>query len=681
MIEYEEERFSDLIFRIKGSVAPRAAAKALPGAVFALIFVCADVWLWPGLREDYGLMETTASQLWSGTTAVLAVLLGMRTNRAIARFWEGTGLLHQMRGEWFDSVSCCVAFSRASLAARPVEVQNFRHTLVRLMSLAHRSSLEEISGDDIGLLETIDTLGLDDATLKHLKRCRDVHGFNRVEVLLHMMQNLITQGLDSGVLKIPPPILSRVYQTLSRGFVNLLNAKKIVDTRFPFPYAQTIAALLFIHVFLTPVMLTGLFTSPLWAATFSFMPLFGLWCLNYVAIELENPFGRDDNDLPLEHFQWEMNNCLMMLVEVHSDLLPSLSPTRAITDFEMLQAHVGDQRCDDIAHVVFQQEIDFFTHSLSLDDESPSRRSWKRPAEDAALLPVPKPALPQSASLVTQAGDHPLPAPAPAAPEPTAAPNPPAEQGATTPAPAPAAAVDAASTRIDVPPTSSAGSVEQSVSAPATQPLRLEFLKPADAPAAKAREAFHPPSSPSQCAPPAAAASAAAGASLPQALNAGPSSLCGLQAHKNIDVVTEKEPKWAKDAVGVQATSSMEDFQEALRRWTIVVEGQLGELQWNLAALKTFRGAVMPVLDPAAVQADGTRTSAEYGSTWARQNYAWPRKVSGRAHRHPEPLNAVPGPVAPSCPPILSEKSIKEPSKERDAQRAASEFDLPLLLR
>ena len=31
------------------------------------------------------------------------------------------------------------------------------------------------------------------------------------------------EALDDGVLKIPPPILSRVYQTISRGFVNLLN--------------------------------------------------------------------------------------------------------------------------------------------------------------------------------------------------------------------------------------------------------------------------------------------------------------------------------------------------------------------------------------------------------------------------------------------------------------------------
>ena len=34
------------------------------------------------------------------------------------RFWEGTGLLHQMRGEWFDAVSCCVTFTRGSIATR-----------------------------------------------------------------------------------------------------------------------------------------------------------------------------------------------------------------------------------------------------------------------------------------------------------------------------------------------------------------------------------------------------------------------------------------------------------------------------------------------------------------------------------------------------------------------------------
>mmetsp|Transcript_29680 Transcript_29680/g.95132 ORF Transcript_29680/g.95132 Transcript_29680/m.95132 type:complete len:82 (+) Transcript_29680:336-581(+) len=61
------------------------------------------------------------------------LLLGARTWQALSRFWDGTGLLHMMRGEWYDSVSCLVAFSRSAKATRPAEVLEFRHTLVRLM--------------------------------------------------------------------------------------------------------------------------------------------------------------------------------------------------------------------------------------------------------------------------------------------------------------------------------------------------------------------------------------------------------------------------------------------------------------------------------------------------------------------------------------------------------------------
>merc|ERR1719401_2058989 len=111
-------------------------------------------------------------------------------------------------------------------------------------------------------------MGLDNTTLNHLKRCKEVYDFNRVEVLLHLTQSIITKSLDDGILMIPPPILSRVYQTLSRGFVNLLNARKIADTRFPFPFAQLIAILLFIHMGLTPFMMSIITESMVWAPLF-----------------------------------------------------------------------------------------------------------------------------------------------------------------------------------------------------------------------------------------------------------------------------------------------------------------------------------------------------------------------------------------------------------------------------
>merc|ERR1712048_1292432 len=47
--------------------------------------------------------------------------------------------------------------------------------------------------------------------------------------------------------------------------------------------------------------------------------------LNSIAGELENPFGTDSNDLPMVHFQGEMNSCLLMLLHPSVDHIPGLS--------------------------------------------------------------------------------------------------------------------------------------------------------------------------------------------------------------------------------------------------------------------------------------------------------------------------------------------------------------------
>ncbi|CAK9017907.1 Hypothetical protein (Fragment), partial [Durusdinium trenchii] len=248
--------------------------------------------------------DLSKGQVWTALTGSLGLLIGFRTSQSLNRFWEGTGLLHQMRGEWFDSVSCLLSFSRHAKSTRPEEVVQFRQTLIRLVSLMHGSALDDISGNDEDSYETIDVMGLDARTLCFLRDCKIKYGWNKVCALQHMIQVLITYNLRIGVLEIPPPILSRVYQTLSRGFVNLLNAVKIKDTSFPFPWAQMIMLLLVIHSIFTPLIVTSFTTSYQWALPVTFLPVFGMFALNQVAAQLEMPFGTDDNDLPLTHFQY-----------------------------------------------------------------------------------------------------------------------------------------------------------------------------------------------------------------------------------------------------------------------------------------------------------------------------------------------------------------------------------------
>jgi len=334
MIEYEENWLAPLIFRWSGSVYYRAAWFAVPGCLINVLMLMIDQHL-PNFRSNAGVLALDQSIIWSATTVVLLTMLGFRTRMGYSRFWEGTGLLHQMKGEWFDTISNCVTFSISAKIKSPEKVIRFRHTIVRLMSLCHASALEEISGMDAEL-ETIDTRGLDYSTLLHLKNCVEVHGFNKVEVLLHLIQSLITKAHEDGVLSVPPPILSRVFQTCSRGYVNLLNTKKITDTKFPFPYVQLITLLLLLHTAFVPMVVSSLVESNAMAVIITFMTLFGMHAINFIAIQLEDPFGTDDNDLPLEHFQTEMNSCLLMLLHYDTDIIASTSPT-CVFDFTKLK--------------------------------------------------------------------------------------------------------------------------------------------------------------------------------------------------------------------------------------------------------------------------------------------------------------------------------------------------------
>jgi len=75
--------------------------------------------------------------------------------------------------------------------------------------------------------------------------------------------------------------------------------------------------------------------SKVLAAMLTFVPIVGMASLNLVATELENPFGTDANDLPLYHFQSEMNNCLLMLLHSGTDIVPTVRPD-CLQDFETL---------------------------------------------------------------------------------------------------------------------------------------------------------------------------------------------------------------------------------------------------------------------------------------------------------------------------------------------------------
>eukprot|EP00929_Paragymnodinium_shiwhaense_P063305 TRINITY_DN31635_c0_g4_i1.p1 TRINITY_DN31635_c0_g4~~TRINITY_DN31635_c0_g4_i1.p1 ORF type:complete len:614 (+),score=91.36 TRINITY_DN31635_c0_g4_i1:247-2088(+) len=316
---YESGRWGcQTIWGLQASVFPRAFVVA---ALNTMLTVVLSFLLDPAV---FGLGQymsdedaaKAAFSIWGAFSSVLFFVLYFRSNVAYSRWWEGGTLLQQVRGEWFNAYSSIIAFSSGD-SSKKRQVEEFQHGLARVMSLLFCSALQQVSPYANRSFEIIDNDGLDLNALQFLDATDD-----KVEVLLQWVQRSIVLAANQGILPIPPPILSRAFQELSRGIVNLQNARKIAEFPFPYPYAQTSIAMLLIHFVMCPLM-SVIVLDRFLAYLTVFTVVFFLWCVNFVALELEQPFGDDDNDLPMHDMVADWNKSLATLLAVKAQSPPN----------------------------------------------------------------------------------------------------------------------------------------------------------------------------------------------------------------------------------------------------------------------------------------------------------------------------------------------------------------------
>eukprot|EP00929_Paragymnodinium_shiwhaense_P013289 TRINITY_DN121154_c0_g1_i1.p1 TRINITY_DN121154_c0_g1~~TRINITY_DN121154_c0_g1_i1.p1 ORF type:complete len:538 (-),score=47.60 TRINITY_DN121154_c0_g1_i1:192-1805(-) len=309
MIEYDPGTWGvGFILSLHGSVFPRALAWALPAAVVAAAYAEMFRRQW-GLPEDYpDIGGTSFTIVWGGFTFIVGFLLVFRTQIAFARFWEGAKILWDVKAVWLNAVSNLISFTTQE-PMRKHDADAFQHLLVRLMSLMMGSSLEAIATLDKDYWTSLGVDGIDEEHMEYLAGAHD-----KVEVIMNWVQRLIVQNYYDGVLAIPAPILSRVFQELSNGMREFQGARRIQEYPFPFPYAQACTVFLILNWALLPLIASLFIPNALAAAVLTFCSTFALWSINYIAAQLEMPFGDDLNDLPVADMQKEFNKSLHMLM-------------------------------------------------------------------------------------------------------------------------------------------------------------------------------------------------------------------------------------------------------------------------------------------------------------------------------------------------------------------------------
>mmetsp|Transcript_71697 Transcript_71697/g.222345 ORF Transcript_71697/g.222345 Transcript_71697/m.222345 type:complete len:554 (+) Transcript_71697:3-1664(+) len=342
MIRYERGGIHILlkVFKCRGSVFPYSLCVALPcAALTAAVKFCADEGYLDVLSETDGSSVLTDNACWSSFVFLVGFLIVFRTSQAYARFWDGCTSTHQMRAEWFDACSALVSFCAHSQADSSL-IMSFKHKLVRLFSMLHASALAEL--EDLNnkshiaevnafKFELIDAEGIDEESLETIKNSE-----SRVELIFEWIQLLIVENISSGVLNIPAPILSRAFQEIANGMVAFHEAIKISTIPFPFPYAQMITCMLLVHWVVTPLFASQVIRSPYWAGIVCFFVTFAFWCLIYIALEIDQPFGEDMNDLPIKEMQRDFNRSLLALLDPLAQTPPRYTVNQGASQKPML---------------------------------------------------------------------------------------------------------------------------------------------------------------------------------------------------------------------------------------------------------------------------------------------------------------------------------------------------------
>merc|ERR1719313_1400945 len=158
------------------------------------------------------------------------------------------------------------------------QVEAYQMLLARLMSLLMCCALQQVSPNRDRPFEIIDLEGIEPASMEFLNSAPD-----KVEIILQWIQRSMVIHMQTGVLPVAPPILSRAFQEVSRGIVNLQNARKIADFPYPYPLAQVCMILQLIHWAMTPIAAAVALPRG-WAVLLSFLLIFVLWCIHFNAL-------------------------------------------------------------------------------------------------------------------------------------------------------------------------------------------------------------------------------------------------------------------------------------------------------------------------------------------------------------------------------------------------------------
>jgi len=347
---YDNRNYLAILLRLTGSVVLSwrvLIPSILSSVICAVVFQASDGQSWLGDQLEW--------PAWVYSTAVAFAII-FRIDLAYRRYWTGVTSSMMMMSMWRNAYSNTVAFIDVSLnefrqkkeTKRVEELLEAKEQLLHWFSVLFAVAVQTLQWkEEPNVLRPYSAAALRESTVSSLgdftwamfseqdtsKRIF-IHGetsrMERDELedafdkLTHIMQ-WITMEVSNlhlfGLVLIPSPILSRVYEDLSSGALAYCEAHTIAFIPFPFLFAQVLTYLLTLFYILCPFIVQAslskggqeILHEP-WSwpviICMNCLLVMGYTTLNEIAIVLEGPFSENVNNFPIRAWQHRVDRSL-----------------------------------------------------------------------------------------------------------------------------------------------------------------------------------------------------------------------------------------------------------------------------------------------------------------------------------------------------------------------------------
>jgi ion channel-forming bestrophin family protein len=274
MVQYNPKSWLSLIFDVYSRYVIRAL---FPLLLFAAVFTTFLCFIF---IEVFQVVIEDTKAFHSILGVILGLFLVLRTNTAYDRWWEGRKLWGQLVN---DTRQLSIKLS-AFIPADRIEDITFFRKMIPNITFAMKESLRN------SIL-----IGEMDLTISGTKD-RIINSKHRPNIINQMMMERVTKLFKEGVLTGDQLI---ILDKEIKGFTDIIGAcERIKSTPIPYSYSMFIKKFLFIYSITLPLAFIGEFGY--YSIILVVMAFYFLMSVELISEEIEDPFGKDINDLPLD---------------------------------------------------------------------------------------------------------------------------------------------------------------------------------------------------------------------------------------------------------------------------------------------------------------------------------------------------------------------------------------------